>query len=210
MDELVLRGMAKWPNVPAVYGWLALDRRGQWTIKGERISNPAVTAFIGRNFERDERGCWFFQNGPQRVFVKLEYTPLVLRVTGADGAPLELETHTGERVATIEGTWLDEDGSLLLLTEHGPGVLHDGDLQRLMPWFVDANGNPVEESVLDDLMELTGQQRSVPLWLKFRETNVKVNPVSAREVPGKFSFVREPAPPAGEDKQPPMDADGRR
>ena len=80
MDDIVLRGMAKWPNVPAVYGWLSLDRRGQWLLQGERISNPTVTAFIGRNYERDERGCWFFQNGPQRVFVQLDYAPLVLRV----------------------------------------------------------------------------------------------------------------------------------
>ncbi|HKA42924.1 MAG TPA: DUF2946 family protein [Burkholderiales bacterium] len=194
MDEIVLRGMAKWPNVPAVYGWLALDRRGQWTIKGERIANPTVTAFIGRNFERDERGCWFFQNGPQRVFVRLEYTPLVLRVPGAESAPLELETHTGKRVTTIEGAWLDEEGSLLLLSEHGPGVLHDRDLDRLTPCFVDANGNPVEESVLDNLLELTGHQRSVPLWLRLREINVKVEPISSREVPEKFSFVRDPQP----------------
>ena len=187
--------MAKWPNVPAVYGWLALDRRGQWKIKGERISNPTVTAFIGRNFERDERGCWFFQNGPQRVFVNLDYTPLVLRVVSAEGAPLELEAHTGKRVATIQGAWMDEDGSLLLLTEHGVGVLHDGDLELLTPWFVDANGNPLEESVLDELIALAGQQRSVPLWLKFRVTNMKIEPVSGREVPEKFSFVREPEPP---------------
>src|SRR6195256_885869 len=101
MDDIVIRGMAKWPNVPAVYGWLALDRRGQWRIKGELISNPTVTAFIGRNFERDERGCWFFQNGPQRVFVALDYAPLVLRVTGAEGSALEFEAHTGKKVAAV-------------------------------------------------------------------------------------------------------------
>ena len=27
MDDAVLRSMAKWPNVPDVYGWLSLDRR---------------------------------------------------------------------------------------------------------------------------------------------------------------------------------------
>ena len=80
MDDIVLRGMAKWPNVPAVYGWLSLNRRGQWLIKGDPITNPAVTAFIGRNYERDPGGSWFFQNGPQRVFVTLEYTPFVYRV----------------------------------------------------------------------------------------------------------------------------------
>jgi DUF2946 family protein len=199
MDEIVLRGMAKWPNVPAVYGWLALDRRGQWLIKGERISNSTVTAFIGRNFGRDERGCWYFQNGPQRVFVNLDYTPLVLRVTSAEGKPLDLEAHTGAQVAAVEGAWMDEQGTLLLLTEHGVGVLHDRDLQTLMPCLVDANGNPLEESGLEDLMTLLGQQRQVPLWLKFRETNVKVEPIAARDVPRKFSFVREPEPPAGEE-----------
>jgi hypothetical protein len=199
MDDIVLRGMAKWPNVPAVYGWLALDRRGQWLIKGERISNSAVTDFIGRNFERDERGCWFFQNGPQRVFVNLDYTPLVLRVVSAEGAPLELEAHTGRPVAAVQGAWMDEHGTLLLLTEHGVGVLHDGDLQRLMPCLVDANGNTLEEPVLDELMGLLGQQRPVPMWLKFRETSVKIEPIATRDVPGRFSFVREPEPPAGEE-----------
>ena len=55
MDESVLQAIAKWPNVPAVYGWLELDRRGRWLIKGDRIANPAVTGFIGRNYAADER-----------------------------------------------------------------------------------------------------------------------------------------------------------
>jgi len=47
MDEIVLRSMAKWPDVPAVYGWLALDRRGSFRIKTasgrfERIANAAL------------------------------------------------------------------------------------------------------------------------------------------------------------------------
>jgi hypothetical protein len=190
MDDIVLRGMAKWPNVPAVYGWLALDRRGQWRIKGEPISNPAVTAFIGRNFERDERGCWFFQNGPQRVFVSLAYTPLVLRL--ADAAALALETHTGRRVERVEGAWLDEDGSLLVVSEHGPGVVHDGDLERVTPWLVDANGNPLDEAVLEDLAARAASEPALPVWLKFREQSIEVDPIAARDVPRKFSFVREP------------------
>src|SRR5947207_11971409 len=76
MDELVARSLAKWPNVPAVYGWLALDRRGNWRIKGQRISNAALREFIARNYECDAQGRWFFQNGPQRVYVTLAHTPL--------------------------------------------------------------------------------------------------------------------------------------
>mgnify|MGYP003344108236 FL=1 len=80
MDEIVRQAMAKWPNVPAVHGWLALDRRGNWLIKGETISNAQINEFIARNYTHDEAGRWFFQNGPQRVFVELAYTPMVYGV----------------------------------------------------------------------------------------------------------------------------------
>jgi len=53
MDEIVLRAIAKWPDVPSVYNWLRLDRRGNWLVKGERIGNAAVVEFIGRNYEQD-------------------------------------------------------------------------------------------------------------------------------------------------------------
>src|SRR5688572_23560268 len=110
MDEIVRQAMAKWPNVPAVYGWLALDRRGQWLIKGERISNPVITDFINRNYEHDAEGRWYFQNGPQRVFVALDYTPFVYRLgPNADPAsPLRIESHTGKTVACVDSAWIDE------------------------------------------------------------------------------------------------------
>ena len=71
MDPMVLRSMAKWPDVPDVYGWLSLDRRGNWLLKGERIGNQALRDFISRNYQPDKRGCWYFQNGPQRVLCDL-------------------------------------------------------------------------------------------------------------------------------------------
>lgn len=201
MDEIVLRGMAKWPEVPAVYGWLSLDRRGNWRIKGERITNPTIAAFIGRNYGRDARGCWFFQNGPQRVFVALDYTPFVLRVRNGDDAPLALETHTGQGVAALEGAWLDETGALLLATEPGVALVHDRDLARLLPHFIDANGNPLAEPVLDELMELLQRGCGAPLWLRYRESSVRVEPIASNEVPARFGFVAQPAPPAGEKRR---------
>jgi hypothetical protein len=43
---------------------------------------PALREFIARNYAADERGCWFFQNGPQRVYVTLAYAPLVVHYEG--------------------------------------------------------------------------------------------------------------------------------
>ena len=195
MDDIVLRGMAKWPNVPAVYGWLSLDRRGQWLIKGERISNPTVTAFIGRNYERDERGCWFFQNGPQRVFVQLDYAPLVLRVVGAGTAAPALEAHTGKRVSALESAWLDEDGSLVLATELGPGLVYDHDLSQLETSFVDVNGGPLAEDVLEQLIELAARGEEMPVWFKFGEHSLKVGSIRSGAIPARLGFVRDPTEP---------------
>ena len=124
MDALVVQAMAKWPNVPAVYGWLSLDRRGNWRIKGERIANPALRDFISRNYESDGAGRWYFQNGPQRVYVTHEYTPLVVHYEGD-----ELRDHCG-RPFSARATYVDEEGSVLVEGNGTIALLDDRDLAR--------------------------------------------------------------------------------
>src|SRR5690606_17620272 len=94
MDEIVKAALKKWPSVPHCYDWLALDARGQWfmrderirragafpQVKGSMIRHEKLLEFIQRNYEHDEHGCWFFQNGPQRVHVELAAAPLGWRV----------------------------------------------------------------------------------------------------------------------------------
>jgi hypothetical protein len=192
MDEMVLRGMAKWPDVAAVYGWLSLDRRGNWLIKDEIISNPTIAAYIGRNYERDSDGRWFFQNGPQRVFVSLDYTPLVYRILG-DRDALAIEAHTGTAATSLSGAWIDESGGVLLDTELGIGVVHDHDLERLVPAFIDAHGKPLEEERFDELMQALQQNKPAPLWLAIGRSNVKVEPVCSSDVPRRFGFNADPS-----------------
>src|SRR5262245_1860887 len=115
MDDIVARSLARWPNVPAVYGWLSLDRRGNWRIKEERIGNEALREFIARNYEADSRGRWFFQNGPQRVYVRLAYTPLVLRHDGD-----ALFDHCGRPFVATE-VFQDDEGSVLMAGANGVG-----------------------------------------------------------------------------------------
>src|SRR5262245_20052172 len=125
MDDAVVRSLAKWPNVPAVYGWLSLDRRGSWRIKGERVGNAALREFIGRNYQADERGCWYFQNGPQRVFVELAYTPLVVHYEG-DGLVDQCA-----RAFPADRFLVDDEGSVLVEGGGRIALLDDRDLQRL-------------------------------------------------------------------------------
>ena len=124
MDEIVARSLAKWPNVPAVYGWLRLDRRGNWLIKGQTIGNSALREFIARNYEADAYGRWFFQNGPQRVYVSLAYAPLVAHYAGE-----ALFDHCGRRF-TPRQAFQDDEGSVLLLGALGLALLDDRELAR--------------------------------------------------------------------------------
>lgn len=124
MDEIVARSLAKWPNVPAVYGWLDLDRRGNWLIKGQRIGNVALREFIARNYAADEQGRWFFQNGPQRVYVRLAYTPFVVHYEAE-----RLVDHCGQPFAA-RAVLQDDEGSVLIEGERGIALLDDRDLER--------------------------------------------------------------------------------
>ena len=202
MDEIVKQGMAKWPNVPSVYGWLGLDRRGQWLIKGGRIANTIVADFIGRNYERDERGRWFFQNGPQRVFVALDYTPFIYRLPWepGNGAPQRMETHTARAVDRIDGVWIDGDGLVLIASEHGIGLVDDRDLERLLPCFTDERGNVLTEERIGAAIEQLQAGAAPELGFCYRGNSVPVSPIVAAAVPAQFGFVQRPVQPAGEEE----------
>ena len=199
MDDLVLRGMAKWPNVPAVYGWLSLNRRGHWLLKGERIANPGIAAFFGRNYSHDDQGRWFFQNGPQRVYVALDYTPHVYRVTALPGAPLTLVSHSGAAAAEIRAAYIDDAGQLLLDTDLGIGLVHDTDLAALLPRFTGPAGQPGEAALAATLDALQAGN-PVALELDLGATRIPVRPVRAAAVPAQFGFVARPLQPAGREE----------
>ena len=174
MDDIVQQAMAKWPNVPDCYGWLALDARGNWHLRDDRaqaagafdsgvpgskgtlLAHDKLIEFIGRNYSCDAIGRWYFQNGPQRVFVELQLAPLVWRVQ----PDLSVKDHIG-RSAYAQCSWLDEYGHLYVSSEIGFGLVHTQDMMLA--------ANAVE----------------VGLWLP-RE-------IQSQELPAKFGFVKSPA-----------------
>ena len=141
MDEIVKAALKKWPSVPHCYGWLALDARGDWylrddraqaagpfpQVKGSRILHDKLREFIHRNYAADEHGAWFFQNGPQRVYVELEAAPFVWRLHAVPGVAPEVTAHTGVP-AQARAAWLDEHGRLFLDTDLGLGLVHTLDM----------------------------------------------------------------------------------
>lgn len=175
MDDIVRQAMTKWPHVPHCYGWLGLDARGQWFMRDDRVqalgpfassdgSTPAskgallrhdkLIEFIHRNYECDSQGQWFFQNGPQRVYVELEATPWILRID-ADG---QVTTHSG-RAVQARTALTDEQGRVYLHTDAGLGLVHSLDV-GLAAHAIEAGLWPLHEADAQSLPGRFGFERS--------------------------------------------------
>lgn len=159
MDDIVRQAIAKWPKVPFCHGWLGLDSRGKWYLRdaksqaagafasglpgarGSCIEHEKLIGFIGRNYESDADGQWFFQNGPQRVYVELEAAPWIWRIE----PDFSLVSQTGAR-ANARACVVDEQGKLYLDSEIGFGLVHSLDVAQAAEAIERGDWTPEEAS----------------------------------------------------------------
>jgi hypothetical protein len=188
VDEAVLAALAKWPNVPAVFGWLKLTARGEWLLQNERIANRAIVEFIGRNYAADPQGRWYFQNGPQKVFVELEVTPWVYRLANGAG----LVTHTGALPKTLSDAALLDDGRFVLVTDLGAGVLDDRDAALFLRAVTDFAGMPLNERGLERWFEGKDEAFVAAASLSLLSPPRRIHRLRIAELQQRFGFVRVP------------------
>ena len=170
-----LSAIAKWPNVPACYEWLSLDRRGDWRLRGERVTHRGLIDFINRQYAVDETGRGVVHNGPQRVYVDLAGTPWIFRRDGD-----AFVAHTGRPAGDILSVHLDDGGSLLFETELGIGLLDDRDLAATL---AECAATDADWEAL-----LAGEARAVT-W-----RGHAIRPILAVDLPKRFNFEPRPRP----------------
>jgi hypothetical protein len=202
MDEIVKLAMAKWPKVPHCYGWLALDARGMWRMRdeaaqalglaGEPIRHAALLTFINRNYAVDERGCWYFQNGPQRVYLNLALTPYIARLDPAQGMLLQ----TGQAITTIDQAWLSDQGRLIFQSGGLLASLDDRDWVNCVEQLR-LDGKPLTEEDFANWLE-SNSQADTPItperqlcWHWQQQTLVLSTIVEA-ELGARFGFQPRP------------------
>ena len=162
MDEIVKAALQKWPNVPHCYGWLALDARGAWRMRdertqalnlpGDKVRNEALVGFINRNYQHDQQGRWFFQNGPQRVYVDLETTPYIAHTTSDNGFML----HTGVPMHEIDHVFLSVEGKLFLRSGDTLAQVDDRDLAACLGKLTISAGPASEQELMMWLENIDG------------------------------------------------------
>ncbi len=193
MDEIVRKALAKWPNVPHCYGWLALDARGAFRMRddaaqaahaaGDVIRHPALLSFIYRNYACDERGAWYFQNGPQRVYVDLETTPYIARTIPTGG----FVTHDGVSLSTIDAAWITEDGRLVLQADGKIAMVDDRDLADCLT-MLRMDGVPLDDDALLCWLEC----RQGTLQFDTGGRCVEVRTLQSGDLGSQLGFVAHP------------------
>lgn len=193
MDEQVIRSIAKWPNVPDCFGWLALDRRGQWRMRdeyaqthhlpGTPIEHVGLKEFICRNYICDALGRFYFQNGPQKVFVTLDSCPWVVRII-----PKQDQSHSFDLITQCGNQMLphsalsDEAGNIYIVGSIAQdltlsvALLHDHDLHLFS-----------EQSLVEeDACSYRGS------W-QWGSKKLAIDPVHSTELSTRFHFVKIPS-----------------
>lgn len=193
MDSSVKAALARWPDVPAVHGWLSLDERGRWRLHpqgdaagggpGESIENTQILEFIGRNYASDSQGRWYFQNGPQRVYVRLDVAPYLLR-RADDG--VGLATHTGLPVRAVSAWWLDDTGRLYAQADVGPAMVEGRELPALLDQLRDAHGRPLTDALESATGNLPVAHPALPAPAPLHLD------VARCDIPARLAFVANP------------------
>lgn len=193
MDEIVKQALAKWPSVPHCHGWLALDARGafrmrdeatqQANLPGDIIRHTALLAFIYRNYTHDERGAWFFQNGPQRVYVDLETTPFVARTDPVH----QFVLHDGKLMTDMDEVCLTEQGQLVLHNSRQIAMLDDRDLAQCLT-LLKRQGKVIND---DQLLHWLASPTD-DLSLSTLTGDIPVRWVKSDRLASSFGFIRRP------------------
>jgi hypothetical protein len=193
MDQSVLDAVKRWPDVPVVYGWLSLTARGEWKLHplgdaqlggaGQGITNTQILGFIGRNYASQADGAWFFQNGPQRVYVRLDAAPLILHI---DPSVQAITTHNGITTQQISRWYCDETGQLFAQTNVGPARVDDRDLHLIAEILRSADGR----SLFDWFALFEQAQEQSP---KENEVNMGSTRVLLSDPDKQYVALTEPA-----------------
>jgi hypothetical protein len=205
MDEGVTQSLVKWPTVPHCFGWLALDRRGAWRMRddyaqahglpGAVIKHAALNAFIARNYASDADGRYFFQNGPQRVYISLDATPWVVRMipTGNAEHPWQFQTQC-ESLLLPTAAFMDEAGHILIEGMLKQTISSTANQFREIERLSIALLHDHDIEIFSGLASLGNTACALEGSWRWHGSDLRLEPITTAEVESRFQFQTRPQP----------------
>jgi hypothetical protein len=162
-------------------------------LPGDVIKHAALNAFIARNYASDADGRYFFQNGPQRVYVNLDATPWIARMmpTGNADHPWQFQTQC-DSVLTPTTAFLDEAGHILIegrLTQTiYSGTNQFSEIERLSIALL--NDHDIE--IFSGLSTLSNNACALEGSWRWHGHDLKLEPIASAELESRFQFQTQP------------------
>jgi hypothetical protein len=202
MDEQVIRSLIKWPDVPDCYGWLALDRRGQWRMRdeftqqnnlpGQVIKHQTLNEFISRNYARDTQGKYFFQNGPQRVFIFLDATPWIVRMIPSDQG-VKLLTQCQSQIEPTAAL-SDEKGNIYIVGNITQAVYEESDRAQFKLQTTESIAllHDHDLDLFSELATLKEEACSFGGSWGWHGKQLPLDPIHSSELANRFNYLAQP------------------
>jgi len=203
MDEQVIRSLIKWPDVPDCYGWLALDRRGQWRMRdeftqqnnlpGQIIKHQSLNEFISRNYARDTQGKYFFQNGPQRVFITLDATPWIVRMIPSDQG-VKLLTQCQSQIEPTAAL-SDEKGNIYIVGNIAQVVYEESDRAQFKLQTTESIAllHDHDLDLFSELATLKEEACSFGGSWGWHGKQLPLDPIHSSELANRFNYLAQPS-----------------
>jgi hypothetical protein len=162
-------------------------------LAGTVIQHAALNEFISRNYACDSLGRYFFQNGPQRVFISLDATPFIARIIPSKSGP-QLLTQCGTEIKP-HGALSDEKGNIYItgLIPQSLADTHDSST------FTQTQSISVALLHDHDLDLFSDQSKVMEDACSFRGSwfwdcqNLPIEPIHSIELSERFHFVKTPS-----------------
>ena len=162
-------------------------------LPGQVITHRALNEFISRNYACDSLGRYFFQNGPQRVFITLDVTPWIARITPSENG-LELLSQCNSLIEA-SGALSDEKGNIYILGK----VNQLTDEEKNKEQFFNQDCQTVallHDHDLDHfsrLAKLHEEACSFGGSWEWQGKQLPLDPVHSEELAARFQFIARPS-----------------
>lgn len=163
-------------------------------LPGKVIDHIALNEFIVRNYASDMAGRYFFQNGPQRVYVTLAAAPWVVRLIPGEQHP-HLITQC-QSPMTPTGALSDEQGNIYIT-----GSIQQTITQNLTEQPFEVKEMPsvalLHDHDLDHFSELAKLREEAcsfgGSWI-WHGQQLPLDPIHSDELSQRFGFIKHPVP----------------
>lgn len=151
-------------------------------LPGALIEHAGLKEYIARNYAHDTLGRYYFQNGPQRVFVTLDSCPWVMRMHPTSNTPhtLILTTQCGNLFDPL-GALSDEGGNIYIYGN----IANDPSITVALLHHHDLTLFSEQSTVEEDVCSFRGS------W-KWGDIKLPIDPIISSQLGDRFHFIQSP------------------